>query len=229
MCVRACVCVCVRVGVWFCLSWLDDESLVGEIQPGPHVSPVGQVDPGLMLPTPCGSLGRLYQTLLGSHGNRPPVSHSSRMSSSLPSSACMYTHTHVSSAYMYTHTCIICLHVYTHMYHLLVCTHPRARRHSVHEHTPEMRESRGVAAGFMAGHLASRSCVRARAHSRMLVNACVFAHVHTRTQGVPSPRRYFRRSSMDRTDTAHIVTRHNCVCMFVRVYVWGGSPARVCA
>ena len=135
VCVRACVCVCVRVGVWFCLSWLDDESLVCEIQPGPQVWPVGQVDPGLMLRTPRGSLGRLYQTLLGSHGNRLPVSHSSRMSSSLPSSACMYTHTHVSSAYMYTHTCIICLHVHTHMYHLLVCSHTHVSSACMYTHT----------------------------------------------------------------------------------------------
>ena len=236
------------------------------------------------------SLGRLYQTLSGSHGDSPPVSHSSCLSSSLPSSAymythtciicvyvhthmyhlrtcththvfsaymythtciiCLHTHTHVSSAYMYTHTCIICVHththvssayMYTHTYHLLTCTHThvssaymythahvsstymhththvssaymythtciicvyvhtlcqlssliqthaqlynhkqtRPHRDSVHEHTPEMRESTGVAAGFMAGHLSSRSCVCAR----MRTCSCACVCLHTCTHG----------------------------------------------
>ena len=188
------VCVCVRVGVWFCLSWLDDESLVGEIQPGPHVSPVGQVDPGLMLPTPCGSLGRLYQTLLGSHGNRPPVSHSSRMSSSLPSSACMYTHTHVSSAYMYTHTCIICLHVHTHMYHLLVCTHThvssacmytparaQAQRTRTHTGNAGVKGRCGWIHGWASCKSLLCACARAFAYARQCVCVCARAHTDTRS------------------------------------------------
>ena len=171
VCVRACVCVCVRVCVWFCLSWLDDESLVGEIQPGPHVSPVGQVDPGLMLPTPCGSLGRLYQTLLGSHGNRPPVSHSSRMSSSLPSSACMYTHTHVSSAYMYTHTCIICLYVHT-----------RARAGTAYTNTHRKCGSQGALRldSWLGILQVAPVCVRARirvcSSMRVCLRTCTHGH-----------------------------------------------------
>ena len=70
------------------------------------------------------SLGRLYQTLSGSHGDSPPVSHSSCLSSSLPS-----------SAYMYTHTCIICVYVHTHMYHLRTCTHTHVFSAYMYTHT----------------------------------------------------------------------------------------------